>query len=114
MAIERFYKPIVKLKKTQVPNGRGGFIDTWVEDFTFQGLINQAGSSEIELANKLGISADHKLFCSVDTVIDHNDLVKKNGKYYRIVSEPKDTVERGHHYKILLKYTSLDEENFTG
>lgn len=112
MAIEDYYGPIEKLKNSKTPNGRGGFTYVWVKDFDFQGLINQATSREIEMANKSGIEADYKLYCSVDTDIDNNDLLKKNDEYYRIVSKPKNTVNRNHHFKILLKNISLDKENF--
>lgn len=113
MAIEDYYKPIERLENTKTDNGRGGKTYAWVVKNTFQGLINQATSKEIEAANKLGIDGDHKLYCPVDTVLDYDDLIRRNGVYYRVVSDPKNTVERNHHFKIFLKKSSLDQERFS-
>jgi SPP1 family predicted phage head-tail adaptor len=103
MAITHYYTTIDLHTKTSVADGRGGSVDTWAKDSDFQGCINQASSKEIEAAAKLGIEADYKLYCPVDTDIDHTKLLYYKSSYYRIISEPKDTVERGHHLKVLLK-----------
>ncbi len=112
MAIENYYKSITKLQSTQTPDGRGGAKYKWVTLEKFQGLINQSSSKEIEMANKLGIDADYKLYCSVDVSISIADILKQGDEYYRVVSKPKNTVNRNHHYKVFLKNISLDKEQF--
>lgn len=112
MAIENYYHDIAKVTQdAATEDGRGGKTYTWSESI-FQGAINQASSREIEQANRLSIEADYKLYCSVNEDINNNDLVKDGTEYYRVVSKPKNTLKRNHHHKILLKYTSLDKENF--
>lgn len=108
MAIQDYYTAIDIYSKTKTPNGRGGNTYAWAKSSGFPGLINQASSKEVESAAKLGIEADHKLYCDPDTPLDNKDLLYQSGTYYRVVSKPKDTVGRGHHYKVLLKEVELD------
>lgn len=106
--ITDYYHTIDLYTKASTPNGRGGFTYAWSKSSDFQGLINQASSREIEAAAKLDIEADYKLYCGVGVSLDNEKLLKYNNNFYRIVSEPKNTVERDHHYKTLLKRTSAD------
>ncbi len=112
MAIECYYKSITKYDNVKVSDGRGGYIHNWVEVSVFQGLINQASSKEQEQANKLGVIADYKLYCPVDVMLNIDDIIGFNNEYYRVVSKPKNTIQRNHHFKILLKNISLDQETF--
>ncbi len=112
MAIQDYYKSIQVVSRQGTPNGRGGTNYIWIVDGEILGLINQMTSREKEAAQKLDIEADYKLFTDVGNQLDNNKLLLYNNEYYRIVSEPKNTVERNHHYKVLLKKIGLDQENF--
>lgn len=103
MAITDYYTQIDLYTKTSVADGRGGYVDSWAKSTSFQGLINQASSREVEAAAKLGIEADYKLYCPVSVSLSNANLLYYGSSYYRVVSEPKDTVHRGHHYKVYLK-----------
>lgn len=105
MAIADYYYTIQIHTGTRTANGRGGFSTVWAMSSEFEGVINQASSREVEAAAKLDIKADYKLFCPVGTVLSNKKLLYYDGNYYRIVSEPKNTVGRDHHYKIFLKRT---------
>lgn len=102
MALKNYYDTLYKLDTTEVQDETGGVILSYIET-EFKGLINQANSSEIELGNKLNISVSHKLYCGTSVSLSYDDMVKKDSRTYRVVSEPKDTIGRGHHYKILLQ-----------
>lgn len=110
MAIECYYKEVIKLENVKTSDGRGGYIHSWNETNTFMGLVNQASSKEQEQANKLGVIADYKLYCPIDVTLNIDDTISFEGEYYRIVSKPKNTIQRNHHLKILLKNISLDQE----
>jgi SPP1 family predicted phage head-tail adaptor len=110
MPITDYYSTITVLSKTTTADNRGGKTYVWASSGTFSGLINQADSKEIEAAAKLGIEASHKLYCPVSVSISNKNLLKVGTRYYRIVSDPKNTVGRSHHYKIFLRETSLDPE----
>lgn len=111
MTLNDYYGDLNLYTETSAPNGRGGFTKTWTPlNRSIQGLINQASTAESEMAAKLGITAAFNLYCDVGVVIDHENLIEKDGSYYRIVGKPKNTVGRNHHWKIPLEYVSLDEE----
>jgi head-tail adaptor len=109
MPITNYYSSIEIHVKTATSNGRGGSTYAWAKSSTIQGLINQASSREIEAAAKLDIHADYKLYCGVSVALDSTKLLYYGGEYYRVVSKPKNTVNRNHHLKILLKQVSSDE-----
>lgn len=110
MAIENYYKTINKLSNIKKNDGRGGYVYDFSIISTFNGLVNQASSKEQELAKKLGITADFKLYCEVEATLTINDIIQFNDEYYRVVSKPKNTIQRNHHLKITLKQISLDNE----
>lgn len=110
MAIQDYYESgVQRVIKIKVDNGRGGSTYEWLPDLTFYGLINQATSREVLMANKLGMEIDSKLFCDVNVVLDNDDLILFKGIYYRVKSVPKNTVHRDHHFKIMLKTIDIDK-----
>lgn len=111
MAIQDYYRTLTVQRKTTLPNGIGGQIETWDDHITIQGLINQASSSEILAAAQNQNIIDSKLFTDVgqDIKVDDRIIDSIEGNLvYRIVSVPKDTVNRKHHWKILLKRLDTD------
>ena len=102
MAIERFYKDVILRNVTETIDNIGGAVNTYT-DTTIKALITQASSTEIDYANKLQIEATHNMYCDVAIDCDYIDKVVDGSKIYQVVSEPLNTVERNHHYKILLK-----------
>ena len=102
MAIQDFYFDVTLRKITETPDSRGGVVLSNT-DSTFKGLVTQASSTELEIANKSQIEATHTLYCDVDVDIDVKDKIVDDGKIYQVVSEPLNTVKRNHHYKVLLK-----------
>jgi head-tail adaptor len=108
MAINDHYKTLTLMTPSENKNNRGGAVTTWAET-SFQGLINQLKSEDIEINSKMGVDADYKLFCPVNVAITRACRVKDGSRTYRVASEPKDTVGRGHHYKVMLKRTSSED-----
>ena len=101
MAIERFYKDLQLTKTTLTVNEYGVEIETTI-NHTIKGVINQAGSSEIEYAKARNIDVDYKAYVEVTELtksITKDDRIDG----YRVASDPKNTMDRNHHLKILLK-----------
>lgn len=109
MAITNYYSTIEIHTRTKTPNGRGGNVLSWTKESEFQGLINQASSREVEAAARIDLTVDYKLYCATSVSLTNDKLLYYNSEYYRIVGAPKNTVERGHHYKTMLKKTELDQ-----
>lgn len=109
--INDYYRTLTVQRKTSTPNGFGGQSETWSNHLTIQGLINQASSQEILAAAQHQNQIDSKLYTDVDQDIKVDDRIVDSidgNKTYRIVSVPKDTVNRGHHWKIMLKRVDTD------
>jgi len=111
MAIENYYTNSAKIqRKAETLNAFGAVTESWSDVETIDCLINQATSSEILQAQQVNEEVSHKLFCDVSTDITNKDRIIFNDEVYRVVSVPKNTVNRNHHYKIMLYYTGTDNE----
>lgn len=109
MAINRFYTSGHAIQRfTNTVNAFGGYSQAWTTISTIDALINQASTSEIQKAEKLGYVATHKMYCSVDTVVNIDNRILSDGIVYRITSIPKNTVGRDNHYKIMLAQHNED------
>lgn len=104
MAIADYYKTLTLRKKTSTSDNRGGSVLTDA-DTTFSGLLTFASSQELELARKMAINATHTLYCPTTLDINRKDLVIDNGLSYRVVGYPQNTVNRNHHYKVMMELT---------
>lgn len=102
MAITDYYRDLKHIKTTETPDDRGGTIITDTE-VDIRGCINQASSQQVDYALKLSIEATHKLYYPISVELDINDRVKDGNKVYEVVSEPLNTINRNHHYMVLLK-----------
>ena|GEM_PF-1763252 len=110
MAIEDYYVPMIIKRVTTTDNGMGGYSEVWNNHLDILGLINQADSKEVALASQMDIKATHKLYTDAGQDITNKDRVLYKNEIYRITSLPKDTVNRGHHYKIMLEYIGSDND----
>ncbi len=63
MAIESYYTTLYLINYTESVNDQGRAIKTASAEVSFNGLINQASSTEVLTNKKLDIDADYKLFC---------------------------------------------------
>lgn len=111
MAIEDYYRTLTVQRKSTSSNGFGGPAQTYADAGTIEGLINQASSQEILAAAKLQNVVDSKLFTAVGVDIKVNDRIVdsiEGNPTYRIVSVPKNTVKRDHHWKTMLQRVDAD------
>jgi len=104
MAIERYYRTLSLMVKTETPvDNRGGVRNSWTVSQPFLGLISQVTAQEAEVNSRLGVVADYKLYCGVDVPVTRANRVKDGGSTYRVVSDPHNAVDRDHHFKIFLQ-----------
>ena len=77
---------------------------TWAAGSTIAAALNPASGREQYSAGRVTAYADYKLFCS-DTVslTDKQRIVSTEGTTFEVVFV-KDTLNRGHHKKVLLIY----------
>lgn len=107
MAISRFYDTLyyVPLTYTETATGKTrAYVDA--NKVSFQGVINQNSSTERDMAGKVGVQANYKLFCGVSVDFPADCIIYDGTHKYRVISDdqiPKNTVNRNHHYRILLE-----------
>ena len=100
--IEDYYtaSPVIYSMTT----GDWGTEPTWAAGSTIAAALNPASGREQYSAGRVTAYADYKLFCS-DTVslTDKQRIVSTEGTTFEVVFV-KDTLNRGHHKKVLLIY----------
>ena len=100
--IDDYYtqSPVIYTQTT----GDWGTEPTWGTPTTISAAVNPAGGHESFSAGGQTAFADYKLFCS-DTVSlnDRQRVVSTEGTTFDVVFV-KDTLNRGHHKKVLLVY----------
>ena len=111
MSIENYYTNLATIQsKTEATNTFGAVTETWSDKSTINCLINQASSTEILQAQQINERVTNKMYCAYDTNINNKDRIVFNSQVYRIVSIPKNTVNRNHHLKIMLALIGTDNE----
>ena len=100
--ITDYYADLILKTLTVTTNEYGDIEKTYTES-TFKGLINQATSTEKALFNQYPADTIYKLFCDTSTLITRTSIVSDGTNDYIVISVPKDTIGRGHHYKVMLQ-----------
>jgi len=65
--------------------------------------MNQAGAAERFMADRVTPYVDYKMYCSSTHPITAASRVRWDGEDYDVVETPKNTLQRGHHYKVMLR-----------
>lgn len=84
---QRFFKDTVKLTRTETPDGYGGVETEWEESEIFQSAIVTNSTPEEVFAEKQEGSAIFSIVTQPDVVLRYHDLVRQDGKYYRITAD---------------------------
>jgi len=113
MSIEDYYKPIFTQRKLSTKNSIGGTTNVWSNWIGTTGLINQDKSAMVFKVDQHQIESTHKLYTDTSQDITKYDrIVDEDGFVYMIISEPQDTVHRGHHWLIYLKKLDITVDSF--
>lgn len=105
MSIKNFYTETIILLDHDTSTG--GYMSTSTSaDYTtalsIPAAINQLSANEIEAYGKLGYDVILKGYCDVTTEVYGGRRCRWSGDTYQFVTEPKNTLQKNHHFKILL------------
>ncbi len=109
--INRYYSVLNYYAPTESTNERGNDVKSRLTPVVFDGVINQASSKERSMAGQTGLQIDAKLYYPTSVNIPAGSIVYDGTNRYRIVSEPKNTMNRDHHYMVYLQ--RITKENIT-
>lgn len=65
--------------------------------------VNLLSGDEILAYGKIGFDARYKAYCDVSTGVYEGRRVRWNGDDYEIVDVPKNTLQKNHHLRFLLR-----------
>lgn len=82
----------VILNKQTVPDGYGGYIDTWAEGAEFKAAIVFDTSIEARTAEKAGVTSLYTVTVPKSLMLEYHDVFrrKKDGKIFRVTSDGDD------------------------
>ena len=116
MAITRFYYDVQVFRGTPSTNATGTtIVGTKTLASTIQGVVNQSQTNERDANGQWGMAMNYKLFCATNSDVLKDDNIKVVGSSdpaingtYRVIGEPKNTVKRNHHLRIMLEKLEVD------
>jgi len=102
MSIFDFFDQDVTVQRaTESTTGWGG-TKTWIDNATIKAAVTKTHGFERFSADKKTVFADYKLYMASTEDITEKDVLLWNGVYMNPVYI-QDTLQRGHHLKILAK-----------
>jgi len=106
MSIGDYYTETVILLDKDSSTGGYWSTSTGAEYSTaasIQAGINQLSASEISAYGKIGIDARYKAYCEVTSEVYGGRRCRWDGDTFEIVEAPKNTLQKGHHYRFLIR-----------
>lgn len=87
-AMEEF----VVLNKSVVSDGYGGTVTEWSDGTTLVGAIVFNGSTQMQIAQAMGVTASYTLTVRKGVVLDYHDVLRRvsDGKIFRLTSDSDD------------------------
>ena len=70
---------------------------------SIKAAVNLLDADEILAYDKLGYDARYKAYCAVSTEVYEGRRARWNGDTFQIVTVPKNTLQKNHHLRILLR-----------
>ena len=86
MALKDYFDKVVEVqKKTLVPNGFGGFTETWTKDFDLVCLIDYMSGKKEQIARQYQEDTTHMLMALVGANITISHRIKDGEDIYRVL-----------------------------
>lgn len=106
MSIDKFYTETIILLNSD--SSTGGYWSTstgaaYSTAASITAAVNLLSADEINAYGKIGYNAKYKAYCDVSTEVYAGRRCRWNSDTFDIVADPKNTLQKGHHYKILLR-----------
>lgn len=106
MSIDGYYtETIILLDKD---TSTGGYWSTstaadYSTDVSISAAVNLLSGPEVAAYGKISIDAQYKAYCDVTTEVYAGRRCRWDGDTFVIVVEPKNTLQKDHHFRILLR-----------
>jgi hypothetical protein len=109
LAIGDYFRTLTILENNPIEKGLGPK-DNWEVLDTVSGLINKSGSSELVNGKRIVVDV-YKAITEINSNIDSSKRLKDtDNRIYKIIGEPKNTLNMNHHYKIDLEYCATSQD----
>jgi hypothetical protein len=107
MAISDYYtETIILLNATTSTEGymsTGAGKPTYSTGVSIKAAVNLLDGNEILAYDKIGFDARYKAYCDVTTEVYEGRRARWSGDTFEIVALPKNTLQKNHHLRILLR-----------
>lgn len=106
MSISDYYtETIILLDKD---TSTGGYMSTstgadYSSAVSIEAAVNLLSGNEVILYDKLGFDAKYKAYTAVSTEVVAGRRARWDGDTFDIIMTPKNTLQKNHHLKILLR-----------
>lgn len=82
----------IYLNKTKVPDGYGGYVDTYTDGASFDAAIVFDTSIEARVGEKQGVTSLYTVTTSRGMVLEYHDVFRRvrDGKVFRVTSDGDD------------------------
>lgn len=82
----------IYLNKTKIPDGYGGYIDTYVDGVPFDAAITFDTSIEARVGEKQGVTSLYTVTTGKELTLEYHDVFKRlrDGKIFRVTSDGDD------------------------
>ena len=106
MSIQKFYtETIILLDKD---TSTGGYWSTstgpaYSTAASIPAAVNLLSADEVSAYDKIGFDARYKAYTDVNTEVVEGRRCRWNGDTFDIIMVPKNTLQKNHHLKILLR-----------
>jgi head-tail adaptor len=87
-----FVEDCTLLEKTRVPDGEGGWTNSWVDGMEFQAAITYDTTIQARVAESEGMKATYTVTTEKSMPLDFHDVFrrKRDGQIFRVTSQGDD------------------------
>lgn len=87
-----FVEDCTLLEKTRVPDGEGGWTNSWVDGMEFQAAITYDTTIQARVAESEGMKATYTVTTEKSMPLDFHDVFrrKRDGQVFRVTSQGDD------------------------
>lgn len=90
--LESAYEDFTILNKSIVDDGYGGTTTTWTDGATIKGAIVFDNSTQMKIAQSMGVTSSYTLTVKKSLVLDYHTVLRResDGKIFRLTSDSND------------------------